>query len=329
MAARKLAAAAELARRRPAPGSGPRGPGRMPAACDEFTGDELAHTLAESRRYAGAMVTLAVALQTRLPGTKAALRDGIIPRHKAQTGPGGPGGGPGPAGPDHPAAGPAAGAAPGGFAGKVTLTVPLGTLQDQAGRPGEIPGTGPIDPALARDLAAAAARNPRTTWCVTVTETAKGMPSGTAAPDLSLRATANEPGRRRRTDPIRPAVPAAPRAPGSPSPSPARKGRPAATAPGSCIPQEAGRTSWSPSTRSRPGTATTGSRPGATIPGSSCGTWPRSGTRPAPDRSAGGPLPKPASSTTRPTKRAGAHACVMGVHRANDNDTGCLGIARR
>ena len=30
-------------------------------------------------------------------------------------------------------------------------------------------GIGPIDPALARDLAAAAARSPRSTWCVTVT----------------------------------------------------------------------------------------------------------------------------------------------------------------
>ena len=31
-------------------------------------------------------------------------------------------------------------------------------------------GIGPIDPALARDLAAAAARNPKTSWCVTVTD---------------------------------------------------------------------------------------------------------------------------------------------------------------
>jgi hypothetical protein len=31
-------------------------------------------------------------------------------------------------------------------------------------------GIGPIDPDLARDLAAAAARNPRSTWCVTVTD---------------------------------------------------------------------------------------------------------------------------------------------------------------
>ena len=61
-------------------------------------------------------------------------------------------------------------AAPGGFAGRVTLTVPLTTVAGLADRPGEIPGIGPIDPWLARDLAAAAARNPTTTWCVTVTD---------------------------------------------------------------------------------------------------------------------------------------------------------------
>jgi hypothetical protein len=69
-----------------------------------------------------------------------------------------------------PAASPAGGAVPGGFAGRVTLTVPLGTAAGLADRPGEIPGIGPIDPWLARDLAAAAAANPKTTWCVTVTD---------------------------------------------------------------------------------------------------------------------------------------------------------------
>ena len=61
-------------------------------------------------------------------------------------------------------------ATPGGFAGRVTLTVPLTTVAGLAGLPGEIPGIGPIDPWLARDLAAAAARNPKTTWCVSVTD---------------------------------------------------------------------------------------------------------------------------------------------------------------
>jgi hypothetical protein len=67
-------------------------------------------------------------------------------------------------------AGGAAGAAAGGFAGRVTLTVPLGTAAGLADRPGELGGLGPVDPWLARDLAAAAARNPKTTWCVTVTD---------------------------------------------------------------------------------------------------------------------------------------------------------------
>ena len=65
---------------------------------------------------------------------------------------------------------PAASVLPAGFAGTVQLTVPLVTLLGLAGRPAEIPGIGPVDPALARDLARAAARNPKTTWCVTVTD---------------------------------------------------------------------------------------------------------------------------------------------------------------
>ena len=60
--------------------------------------------------------------------------------------------------------------ASGGFACRVTLTVPLATLTDFADRPGELAGLGPVDPWLARDLAGAAARNPKTTWCVTVTD---------------------------------------------------------------------------------------------------------------------------------------------------------------
>jgi hypothetical protein len=62
------------------------------------------------------------------------------------------------------------GPAPAGFAGRVTLTVPLATLTGLADRPGELGGLGPVDPWLARDLAAAAARKPSSTWCVTVTD---------------------------------------------------------------------------------------------------------------------------------------------------------------
>jgi hypothetical protein len=289
-AARKLAAIAELARRTPAPEDG------------EFTADELAYALGESRGRAGDLIDLARTLHARLPGTAAALEDGTVSRYKAEiiagatallddagaraaedkvldraarltpgglraaiahavmevapekarerreaaakdmrverwaedsgnaalmgcelppdevlaadqritawarelrkagledgmdqlrarafldlllgkdsrprrdaggggdgTGPGS--GGSGPAGPD--ASPPPAGPVPNGFAGRVTLTVPLATVTGLADRPGEIGGIGPIDPWLARELAAAAARNPKTTWCVTVTD---------------------------------------------------------------------------------------------------------------------------------------------------------------
>ena len=85
----------------------------------------------------------------------------------------GPGsGGNGGRGPDGPRpGGPAGGAGeiPAGFAARVNLTIPLATLLGLAERPGTLSRTGPVDPALARDLAAAAARSPRSTWCVTVT----------------------------------------------------------------------------------------------------------------------------------------------------------------
>ena len=85
-------------------------------------------------------------------------------------GPDGPGGGgscpPAPAGPGLPTAG----VLPAGFAWRLHLTIPLATLLDLAERPGEIAGLGPVDPALARDLAHDAAANPQTSYCVTVTD---------------------------------------------------------------------------------------------------------------------------------------------------------------
>ena len=62
------------------------------------------------------------------------------------------------------------GAAPAGFASRVTLTAPLATLTRLAGRPGELAGLGPVDPWLTRDLARAAACSPKTTWCLTITD---------------------------------------------------------------------------------------------------------------------------------------------------------------
>ena len=50
------------------------------------------------------------------------------------------------------------------------LVLPLATLLGLAERPGESHGLGPLDPALCRQLAAAAAGSPRTRLCVTVTD---------------------------------------------------------------------------------------------------------------------------------------------------------------
>ncbi len=56
------------------------------------------------------------------------------------------------------------------LAAAINLTIPLATLLSLAERPGEAAGLGAIDPALARELAHRAVGNPRTTWCVTVTD---------------------------------------------------------------------------------------------------------------------------------------------------------------
>jgi hypothetical protein len=85
--------------------------------------------------------------------------------------------------------------APAGFASRVTLTVPLATLAGLSDRPGELAGLGPVDPWLARDLARAAAANPRTTWCLTVTD-GKGhaLAHGCARPEPKDRRTRAGPG---------------------------------------------------------------------------------------------------------------------------------------
>ena len=50
------------------------------------------------------------------------------------------------------------------------LTLPLATLLGLADRPGAAHGLGPLDPALVRDLAAAAANSADSEWCVTITD---------------------------------------------------------------------------------------------------------------------------------------------------------------
>jgi hypothetical protein len=82
----------------------------------------------------------------------------------------GDGGGPGGSGPDN--GGPAApGPAPSsGLAARTNLTISLPTLLGLAERPGDGYGLGPLDPDLARRLAAAATQSPHSQWCVTVTD---------------------------------------------------------------------------------------------------------------------------------------------------------------
>ena len=71
-AARKLAVITELDRRNPAPEDA------------EFTADQIANALGESRFRADELTGTAGHLDTHLPGTKAALRDGIVSLGKAR-----------------------------------------------------------------------------------------------------------------------------------------------------------------------------------------------------------------------------------------------------
>jgi hypothetical protein len=82
-AARKLVAIAEVFRRNPEDGFEPE-PGQMPAVVHEFTRDQLALTLGESRAATDWLLTVAWHLAVRLGGTLEALRDGIITRGKAE-----------------------------------------------------------------------------------------------------------------------------------------------------------------------------------------------------------------------------------------------------
>ncbi|MGH3188113.1 MAG: DUF222 domain-containing protein [Streptosporangiaceae bacterium] len=116
-------------------------------------------------------------------------------------GPGGPadGGGPDPAGPPDgdepypfglfgPPVPPGAAVLPPGFCGSINLTVPLVTALGLADRPGQAGTLGPIDPWQARDLVRSAAGNPRTTWCLTVTdEDGRAIGHGCARPEPRKR----------------------------------------------------------------------------------------------------------------------------------------------
>jgi Domain of unknown function (DUF222) len=103
--------------------------------------------------------------------------------HSGPGGTGGPGSGPepdGPGGQSGPAPRPGRPAGP-SLAALVTLTIPWSTYQGWSETPGQADGFGIVDGDDARDLAAAAARHPRTRWCVTALN-----PDGTAAAHACL-----------------------------------------------------------------------------------------------------------------------------------------------
>jgi hypothetical protein len=75
---------------------------------------------------------------------------------------------------------------------RANLTVPLATLLGLAKRPGAGHGLGPLDPALARDLAASAAGSPHSQWCVTITD-AQGLAIGHGCARLGRPTRADSP----------------------------------------------------------------------------------------------------------------------------------------
>src|ERR1700761_5551293 len=79
-----LAAAAELARRRPAERAAATPPGDFPAQLSEFISDEIAAALTLSGRAATAYLDLALDLAIRLPRTARALREGVIDHLRAR-----------------------------------------------------------------------------------------------------------------------------------------------------------------------------------------------------------------------------------------------------
>ncbi len=79
-----LAAAAELARRRPADRTPAAEPGAFPAQLSEFISDEIAAAMTVSGPAASVLLDLALDLATRLPATARALRDGTIDYPRAR-----------------------------------------------------------------------------------------------------------------------------------------------------------------------------------------------------------------------------------------------------
>jgi Domain of unknown function (DUF222) len=79
-----LAAVAELARRRPAPGAPPAAPGQFPNELSEFISDEVGAALTLTGLAASTHTELALDLEIRLPATFRAHHQGRIDRSKAR-----------------------------------------------------------------------------------------------------------------------------------------------------------------------------------------------------------------------------------------------------
>ena len=86
----------------------------------------------------------------------------------AQPSPSGPSPSPSGSGPSPSGSGPAGPGRDPGVAAVITLTVSLDTALGRSGAPGDVAGFGVLDAPDTRDLIAAAARHPRTRWCLTV-----------------------------------------------------------------------------------------------------------------------------------------------------------------
>jgi hypothetical protein len=282
--ARKHAAVAEFIRRRAEPDAAADAVSGMPQVWDEFAVDELRLLFAENRGAAEDLMSRAHDLAVKLPETMVLFLAGRLPESRVKI--------------------------------IVYATAPLDPAEARAAdRPGELGGIGPVDPWLARDLARAAARNPKTTWCVTVTDG-----QGHAVAHGCGRAAPKGHGKRRK-----------PGIPGGTRDGPTGF---SGTATGRVGP---GGFSFTPEGRPGPpgghGTwrlCTPGDRPDLIIelyslgtehcdhqfeakghdPGSSSGTWPRSGMPPVLVRSAGVRRRPVTSSTTSRTEPEAGHACA-------------------
>ncbi|MGE5293108.1 MAG: DUF222 domain-containing protein [Micromonosporaceae bacterium] len=83
-----------------------------------------------------------------------------------------------------------------GLAGRINLTLPVATLLGLSAEPGEVPGFGPVDAPTAGSLAGAAAADPLTRWCLSVTDSDGRV----VAHGCATHRPTPPPGRRRNTN---------------------------------------------------------------------------------------------------------------------------------